>query len=184
MFPAVIHAAPSIEHIFGKLYIGFVFSFFSTWFAAVPIMVAAYTVGLLIGGRLEQKWVGLSLLVIGTLVLLRYLFSYLQARLQGAISYELAARDRLAVGEALKRVSLGYFQQMDTGHILNSITTGLHTLKNMGIRMVDSFIGRYLNFLCLLALTGTLERFDIEFCHVDFGYDTRTVLKNVSFTIL
>ena len=53
----------------GKLYIGFVFSFFSTWFAAMPIMVAAYTVGLLIQGRLEQKWIGLSLLVIGALVL-------------------------------------------------------------------------------------------------------------------
>lgn len=134
----------------GKLYIGFVFSFFSTWFAAMPIMVAAYTVGLLIQGRLEQKWIGLSLLVIGALVLLRFLFSYLQARFQEAISYELVARDRLAIGEALKRVSLGYFQQVDTGNILNSITTGLHTLENMGIRMVDSFIGGYLNFLCIL----------------------------------
>ena len=32
----------------GKLYIGFVFSFFSNVFAAMPIMVAAYTVGMLI----------------------------------------------------------------------------------------------------------------------------------------
>ena len=134
----------------GKLYLGFVFSFFSTWFAAMPIMAAAYTVGLLIQGRLERKWIGLSLLVIGALVLLRFLFSYLQARFQEAISYELVARDRLAIGEALKRVSLGYFQQVDTGNILNSITTGLHTLENMGIRMVDSFIGGYLNFLCIL----------------------------------
>lgn len=134
----------------GKLYMGFVFSFFSTWFAAMPIMVAAYTVGLLIQGRLERRWIGLSLLVIGALVLLRFLFSYLQARFQEAISYELVARDRLAIGEALKRVSLGYFQQVDTGNILNSITTGLHTLENMGIRMVDSFIGGYLNFLCIL----------------------------------
>ena len=26
------------------------------------------------------------------------------------------ARDRLAIGDALKRVSLGYFQQMNTGN--------------------------------------------------------------------
>ena len=32
----------------GKLYIGFLFSFFSNIFAAMPIMVAAYTVGMLI----------------------------------------------------------------------------------------------------------------------------------------
>lgn len=75
-----------------KLYIGFVFSFFSTWFAAMPVMVAAYTVGLLIQGKLERKWVGGSLMIIAGLILLRFLFSYLQARFQEGISYELAAR--------------------------------------------------------------------------------------------
>ena len=156
----------------GKLYIGFVFSFFSTWFAAMPIMVAAYTIGLLLEGRLERKWIGFSLLVLAALVLLRFLFDYLRAKFQEAISYELVARDRLAIGDALKRVSLGYFQQMDTGNILSSITTGLHTLENMGMRMVDDFVGGYLNFLviflCLLvvsplaaliSLAGTLLSF-------------------------
>ena len=79
--------------------------------------------------------------------LLRFLFDYLRARFQESISYELIARDRLAVGDALKRVSLGYFQNMNTGTILNSITTGLHTLEGMGIRMIDNFVGGYLNFI-------------------------------------
>ena len=74
---------------------------------------------------------------------------YLRARLQEPISYQLTARDRLAVGDALKRVSLGYFQQVSTGSILNSITTGLSTLENMGIRMIDNFVGGYLNFLVI-----------------------------------
>lgn len=156
----------------GKLYIGFVFSFFSTWFAAMPIIAAAYTVGLLLEGRLERKWVGLSIIILVALVLLRFLFDYLRAKFQETISYELVARDRLAIGDALKRVSLGYFQQVDTGNILNSITTGLHTLENMGMRMVDDFVGGYLNFLviflCLLiisplaaliSLAGTLLSF-------------------------
>lgn len=138
----------------GKLYIGFVFSFFSTWFAAMPVMVAAYTIGLLIEAQkgaasFDRKWVGLSLLSIAALVLFRFLFDYLRARFQEGISYELAARDRLAVGDTLKRVSLGYFWQMGTGNILSSITTGLHTLENMGIRMIDEFVGGYLNFLCI-----------------------------------
>lgn len=138
----------------GKLYIGFVFSFFSTWFAALPVMVAAYTVGMLIEdarGRavFDRKWIGLSLLIIAVLILLRFLFDYLRAKFQETISYELVARDRIAIGDALKRVSLGYFQQMNTGNILNSITTGLHTLENMGIRMIDNFVGGYLNFLCV-----------------------------------
>lgn len=146
----------------GKLYIGFVFSFFSIWFAAMPVMVAAYTVGMLLedarGGRaFDPDWIWRSLLIIAVLVFLRFLFDYFRSVFQEAISYELTARDRLAIGDALKRVSLGYFQQVNTGNILNSITTGLHTLENMGIRMIDNFVGGYLNFLiiflCLMVIS-------------------------------
>lgn len=80
-------------------------------------------------------------------MLLRFLFDYLRARLQESIGYLLTARDRLTIGDALKRVSLGYFQQVSTGNILSSITTGLSTLETMGIRMIDNFVGGYLNFL-------------------------------------
>lgn len=136
----------------GKLYIGFVFSFFSNIFAAMPIMVAAYTIGMLIEaqrgkGTFDRKWIGYSIGLILLLIFFRFLFDYLRARFQEAISYELTARDRLAIGDALKRVSLGYFQEMSTGNILSSITTGLGTLETMGIRMIDNFIGGYLNFL-------------------------------------
>lgn len=138
----------------GRLYIGFVLSFFSTWFASLPIMVSAYTIGMLIEDKqdiatFDTKWIWLSCLIILGLVILRFVFDYFRAKFQETISYELVARDRLAVGDALKRVSLGYFQKMDTGHILNSITTGLSTLENMGIRMLDTVIGGYLNFLCI-----------------------------------
>ena len=140
-------------------------------------MVAAYTIGLLIDSQMngtvfDHKWIWLSFVLIALLVLLRFLFDYLRAKYQETISYELVARDRLAIGEALKRVSLGYFQQVNTGNILNSITTGLHTLENMGMRMVDDFVGGYLNFLCvflfllfvnpvvsLIALGGTALSF-------------------------
>lgn len=140
-----------------KLYIGFVFSFFSSWFVAMPTMVAAYTIGLLIeshrsGAEFDRKWIWISFFVIALLVALRFLFDYLRAKFQETISYELVARDRLAIGEALKRVSLGYFQQVNTSNILNSITSGLHTLENMGMRMIDDFVGGYLNFLCVFLL--------------------------------
>lgn len=138
----------------GKLYIGFVFSFFSHLFAAMPVMVAAYTVGLLLTSArevtaFEKKWAGVSFGIIALLVILRFFFDYMRSRFQEAISYELVAKDRLAIGDALKRVSLGYFQKNSTGDILNSITTGLNTLENMGIRMIDNFVGGYLNFLVI-----------------------------------
>ena len=138
----------------GKLYLGFVMTFFSHMFTAMPLALAAYTVGLLVedqagGAAFDSAWIGRSVLLQVGMVLLRFLFDYLRARLQEPISYQLTARDRLAVGDALKRVSLGYFQQVSTGSILNSITTGLSTLENMGIRMIDNFVGGYLDFLVI-----------------------------------
>lgn len=138
-----------------NLYTGFVFSFFSGWFAAMPVIWAAYMIGKLVesarqGTSISSGWIGKSIGIQLFFIFLRFLFDYLRAKFQEAISYELIARDRLAVGDALKRVSLGYFQNMNTGTILNSITTGLHTLEGMGIRMIDNFVGGYLNFICIL----------------------------------
>lgn len=138
-----------------NLYIGFIFSFFSGWFAAMPVIWAAFIIGKLVEGTkdgttLTTGWVTKSIGVLVLFVFLRFLFDYIRARFQESISYELIARDRLAVGDALKRVSLGYFQNMNTSTILNSITTGLHTLEGMGIRMIDNFVGGYLNFICIL----------------------------------
>lgn len=104
----------------GKLYAGFVCSFFSHLFAAMPVMVAAYTVGLLLtsareGTAFERKWAGISFVVIALLVILRFFFDYMRSRFQEAISYELVAKDRIAIGDALKRVSLGYLAWMGTG---------------------------------------------------------------------
>lgn len=137
-----------------KLYIGFLFSILSTWFTAMPIMLAAYVIGRFIedkqrGVEFDSGWIGLSFVLILISILLRFLFDYFRAKYQECISYELVERDRLAIGEALKRVSLGYFQHMNTGNILNSITTGLHSLENMGMRMIDNYIGGYINFLCI-----------------------------------
>ena len=138
----------------GKLYLGFVMTFFSHMFTAMPLALAAYTVGLLVeaqagGAAFDTAWIWRGVLLQVGMVFLRFLFDYFRARLQEPISYQLTARDRLAVGDALKRVSLGYFQQVSTGSILNSITTGLSTLENMGIRMIDNFVGGYLNFLVI-----------------------------------
>lgn len=139
----------------GKLYLGFVMTFFSHLFTALPLMLAAYTVGLLIesaagGTAFDTSWIWKVILIQIGFVSLRFLFDFFRAKLQEPIGYNLTARDRLAVGDALKRVSLGYFSEVSTGNILGSITTGLGTLEGMGIRMINDFVGGYINFFVIL----------------------------------
>ena len=140
-----------------RLYVSFFFSFLSGLSTAAPILYAGYIIGNVVQWQVEGLGIpsGLwfqSLGVIFATILLRFLLDYIKARFQETISYELVARDRLAIGTALKRVSLGYFQEKDTGTILNSITTGLYTLENMGMRMIDTFVGGYLSFFCIFIL--------------------------------
>ena len=154
-----------------RLYIGFFFSFLSGISAAAPIIYAGYIIGNVVQWRARGLSVpsGLwlqSLGVIFTTIIFRFLLDYIKARFQETISYELVARDRLAIGTALKRVSLGYFQEKDTGTILNSITTGLYTLENMGMRMIDTFVGGYLSFFCIFILLFVIHPFGALICLV------------------
>ena len=89
-----------------NLYIGFIFSFFSGWFAAMPVVWAAYMIGKLVecegqGKAVSTVWIGKSIVILLFFIFLRFLFDYLRARFQESISYELIARDRLAVGGAV-----------------------------------------------------------------------------------
>ena len=160
MFRTVKRIIDWCEGFKASLFVGFIFSFLSSWAVAAPVAYSGYVIGQIIGDARSGKGVDpmlawKSLLMILLTVLARFLFDYLKARFHEKIGYELVARDRLKIGEALKRVSLGYFQTNDTGRILNAITTGLATLENMGIRMVDGFIGGYLNFLCILLFLAS-----------------------------
>ena len=154
-----------------RLYIGFFFSFLSGISAAAPVIYAGYIIGNVVQWR--SRGIGFpsglwlqSLCVIFATILLRFLLDYIKARFQETISYELVARDRLAIGTALKRVSLGYFQEKDTGTILNSITTGLYTLENMGMRMIDTFVGGYLSFFCIFILLFVIHPLGALICLV------------------
>ncbi|MFC2475862.1 MAG: ABC transporter ATP-binding protein [Catonella sp.] len=154
-----------------KLYISFFFSFLSGLSAAAPAIYTGYIIGNVVQWRAGDFSVpsGLwlqSLGVIFATILLRFLLDYMKARFQETISYELVARDRLAIGTALKRVSLGYFQEKDTGTVLNSITTGLYTLENMGMRMIDTFVGGYLSFFCIFILLFVIHPFGALICLV------------------
>ena len=146
-----------------RLYISFFFSFLSGLSAAASIIYAGYIIGNVVQWQVEGFGIpsGLwfqSFIVIFATILLRFLLDYIKARF--------VARDRLAIGTALKRVSLGYFQEKDTGTILNSITTGLYTLENMGMRMIDTFVGGYLSFFCIFILLFVIHPFGALICLV------------------
>lgn len=145
-----------------RLYLGFVCAFFATWFGAAPTMVAAYTLGKAIdsaqeGSPFDTSLIGMSFAAIVALVLLRFLFSYWRAKLQESIGYELAAEQRIKIGDILKRVSLGYFQENSAGDILSTVTTELSSLEYQGMRMINEVVNGYINVIAIILCLGVFS---------------------------
>ncbi len=143
---------------------GCVCSFFMTWAGAFPVFVAAWALGLAVesaktGTPLDPNLPWEALGGIAVAVLLRFAFSYGKNRLQESIGYEIAAQDRIEIGESLKHVPLGYFSQVKVGDILATATTELSTLELQGMKMVDAVINGYIAvfaIICFLAFVSPL----------------------------
>lgn len=147
-----------------RLYWGAVCSFFSSFAAAAPTMVAAWCLGQV----LDSRWNGQPLrphlaawvvLLILFFILVRFLLSYGRAVLQESIGHEVSSGQRIRLGDVLKRVSLGYFSKNSVGDILAGITTELSSLEIQSMKMVDAVLNGYLQFLavllCLLFFNST-----------------------------
>lgn len=140
-----------------RLYLGCLCSFFSVWCTAIPIVIAAWTLGLVIAdfrgeNSLEWNIIWLSLFGIVISIFLRYIFSYWKAKLQESIGYEIAAEERLKIGNVLKRVSLGYFSKNSTGDILTVITGDLSSLELQGMKLIDAIVNGYINLLAIVII--------------------------------
>ncbi len=138
-----------------RLYIGFVYSFFHAMFIAMPIMGAAYGLNLIIADMkgeftLTTDWVFYMLGFMVIMVLGRFLFAYLRATAQESIGYEATAEQRIAIGDILKRVPLGFFSEKNTGEIASAVTTDVSFLETRGMKMIDVVVNGYISALTMV----------------------------------
>lgn len=138
-----------------RLYAGFIYSFFHAVFTAMPVMAAAYGLTLIIEDRNgAAALTAMHVLQLAGFVLLavagRFWFAWLRAAAQDSVGYEAAAKQRLAIGAALKRVSLGFFNEKNAGEIAAAITTDLSFLELFGLKMIDTVVNGYISALTLV----------------------------------
>lgn len=138
-----------------RLYLGSVCSFFSSLATAIPTMVAAYALDKAIQAywtntAIEPALIWQTLWIIVGSIALNFLLSNLRAVLQESIGTEVAAGQRIHLGDVLKRVPLGYFSQNSVGDILAGVTTELSVLELQGMKMVDAVINGYAKFIAIV----------------------------------
>ncbi len=95
-----------------RLFAGIFLSFPSMFFVVTHVTISAVLIDELNGENADGTEPFLqALLFISFCVFIRFTLEYFSAKLQDIIGYELAAEERIDVGEILRRVSLGYFQK-------------------------------------------------------------------------
>lgn len=84
------------------------------------------------------------------LVLARFVTAYLKNRLQESIAYEMSAKERLNIGDKLKNVRLGYFEDHQTNELATVVTTDLTFLENYAMKMIDIVVNGYILITVLI----------------------------------
>ncbi|ACV23821.1 Lipid A export ATP-binding/permease protein MsbA [Slackia heliotrinireducens] len=133
----------------GRVIAGFLIEILIAAATCMPLFVAAWVLGQLIDVARGQQsldasvaWMALG--AIGACMIVRAIAWFVKDTQQESVGYERGAATRLEIGEVLKRVSLGYFQNVKTGDILSTVTTSLNVVELEAVRQADAALGGYI----------------------------------------
>lgn len=140
------------KRIWGSFICGFLESMFGLLpIAAVFLVLIELQNGQPITG---QTW-GIVIGLIAGGLILRMIFKYLVYRLQSTAGFEFVARERIALGDRLRNVPMGFFHDNSVGDITATVTTDLNFLENYSMHILDKVTTGVLSMIvmasCILA---------------------------------
>lgn len=142
------------KRIWGSFICGFLESMFGLLpIAAVFLVLIELQNGQPITG---QTW-GIVISLIAGGLILRMIFKYLVYRLQSTAGFEFVARERIALGDRLRNVPMGFFHDNSVGDITATVTTDLNFLENYSMHILDKVTT---GVLSMIVMAGCILAFD------------------------
>lgn len=142
------------KRIWGSFICGFLESMFGLLpIAAVFLVLIELQNGQQITG---QTW-GIVIGLIAGGLILRMIFKYLVYRLQSTAGFEFVARERIALGDRLRNVPMGFFHDNSVGDITATVTTDLNFLENYSMHILDKVTT---GVLSMIVMAGCILAFD------------------------
>lgn len=142
------------KRIWGSFICGFLESMFGLLpIAAVFLVLIELQNGQPITG---QTW-GIVIGLIAGGLILRMIFKYLVYRLQSTAGFEFVARERIALGDWLRNVPMGFFHDNSVGDITATVTTDLNFLENYSMHILDKVTT---GVLSMIVMAGCILAFD------------------------
>lgn len=132
-----------------KIKLGFLFGFLESIFSALPL-IAVYLIlqemdqGQRFGGQIQSAVIRQCLFLLSAGVIERILFRYLLSRFQSGTGYEIFVRQRLIIGNLLKRVPMGDFSDNNLGEITSAFTTDMTFVEMYSMHLLDKVVNGYI----------------------------------------
>ena len=127
-------------------------AFLGAVFAALQFAAVMLTLDILVGGADLRIWPVIGVMVVS--VVGRAACSYWSTNAETETGYFMVAEKRIHIGDRLRYIPMGYFNDNSLGNITAVVTTTLSDVENNAARCLVSVIGGFLNTLGLcLGLT-------------------------------
>ena len=127
-------------------------AFLGAVFAALQFAALMLTLDILVGGADLRIWPVIGVMVVS--VVGRAACSYWATNAETETGYFMVAEKRIHIGDRLRYIPMGYFNDNSLGNITAVVTTTLSDVENNAARCLVSVIGGFLNTLGLcLGLT-------------------------------
>ena len=133
-----------------RIWGSFVCGFLESMFGLLPIGAVFFVLSQLQSGHgiTGQTWGIVLGLIIGGLAL-RSIFKYLVYRLQSTAGFEFVARERIALGDRLRNVPMGFFHDHSMGELTATMTTDLNYLENYSMHILDKVTSGVLTMIVM-----------------------------------
>lgn len=127
-------------------------AFLGAVFSAVQFGALLLSLDMLVSGNSVSVWPVAGLLLLS--VVGKAICSYHSTNMETAVGYHMVAEKRVHIGDRLRYIPMGYFNDNSLGNITAVVTTTLGDVENSAARCLVMVIGGFLNTLALcLALT-------------------------------
>lgn len=140
-----------------RIKIAFVISFFEGIFAKVPVLLVLYILIKMVENTvtLSDAWI-VGVTIIAS-VILRAIAKRLVDGFQSGTGYQLFARERMRIGDRLKRFPMGYFSKGNIGNINAVITSDLEFIEAFSMQTLSVVVNAYLSTIIGLTLLTVLD---------------------------
>ena len=141
-----------------RIWSSFICGFLESMFGLLPIAAVFLVLIELQNGQpiTGQTW-GIVIGLIAGGLILRMIFKYLVYRLQSTAGFEFVARERIALGDRLRNVPMGFFHDNSVGDITATVTTDLNFLENYSMHILDKVTT---GVLSMIVMAGCILAFD------------------------